>query len=175
MAFPTYPYGYQPGIYPQAVPDQLTQLRQQQMMQQPVMPAPAPPPLTSNGIIWVQGEAGAKAYPIEPGTSLMLMDSEEDVFYIKTRDPNGKPQPLQVFDYRERTSAHRVQQATQDYVPRSEFNALAAQVAALMKKPEQEEQEHGSGSASAYPKFSRKPHRADPREIEQRRDIPGSV
>ena len=54
MAYPQ--YGYQPQTYyppTQPMPDQLAYLRQQQM--QP-MQQPAASPL------WVQGEAGAKAY-----------------------------------------------------------------------------------------------------------------
>ena len=53
-------------------------------------------------IVWVQGEAGAKAYPVSPGYTVMLMDSEDNVFYIKTTDTNGIPLPLKVFDYSER-------------------------------------------------------------------------
>lgn len=99
------------------------------------------PPPSSNGIIWVQGEAGAKAYPIDPGTTILLMDSEEDVFYIKSRDVSGKPLPLQAFDYRERTVIPKTQQ---DYVPRSEFDALAARVAALTNmQQEKEDTENG--------------------------------
>lgn len=55
-----------------------------------------------NGIHWVQGEAGAKSYPVAPSQSIMLMDSENEVFYIKTVDASGMPLPLRIFDYKER-------------------------------------------------------------------------
>ncbi len=55
-----------------------------------------------NSINWVQGEAGAKSYPVAPGQSAMLMDSENEVFYIKTVDASGMPLPLRIFDYKER-------------------------------------------------------------------------
>ena len=58
---------------------------------------------TSNGIVWVQGEAGAKAYPVVAGTSVLLMDSENEQFFIKSTDPSGMPMPLRVFSYTETT------------------------------------------------------------------------
>ena len=87
-----------------AMPDMLNQLRGQQMpMQQPMqMPQPAPQP-QSNGIVLVQGENAAKSFPVAPNTTLMLLDSESSVFYLKTSDASGMPLPLSVFDYKERT------------------------------------------------------------------------
>ena len=55
----------------------------------------------SNSITWVQGEAGAKAYPVQAGTSALLMDSESEYFYIKSTDNSGMPQPLRKFQYKE--------------------------------------------------------------------------
>lgn len=86
-----------------AMPDMLGQLRGQQMpMQQPVqMQQPTPQP-QSNGIVWVQGESAAKSFPVAPNTTVMLLDSEASVFYLKTSDASGMPLPLRVFDYKER-------------------------------------------------------------------------
>ena len=53
------------------------------------------------GIIWVQGEAGAKAYPVAAGSNVLLMDSEGECFYIKSTDSSGMPLPLRVFEYKE--------------------------------------------------------------------------
>lgn len=63
-------------------------------------------PVTDYGssITWVQGEVGARAYPVPAGTAKMLMDSEQPVFYIKTVDISGIPMPLRVFDFVERTN-----------------------------------------------------------------------
>lgn len=55
----------------------------------------------NNTITWVQGEAGAKAYPVGAGTSALLMDSEAENFYIKSTDASGMPQPLRKFQYKE--------------------------------------------------------------------------
>lgn len=139
-----FPYGgYQPGYYGQPVPDQLMQLRQNQQMQnmqqmpmQPTMQMPAQQP-ASNGIIWVQGEEGAKAYLTSPNTSVMLMDSEKNTFYIKASDQSGMPLPLRVFDYVERTiegnaPTQAMQQPNIESVTREEFDALAAKVNSIM-------------------------------------------
>lgn len=66
-------------------------------------PASQPATQQSSGIVWVQGEAGAKAYIVGAGQSMLLMDSEDSTFYIKSTDASGMPMPLRVFDYTERT------------------------------------------------------------------------
>lgn len=76
----------------------------------------------SNGINWVQGEAGAKSYNINPGQSVLLMDSENNVFYIKTSDASGMPMPLRIFDYTERVQQKQpTQTQTNEYITRKEF------------------------------------------------------
>ena len=143
---PYIPYGYQPGYYGQAMPDQLAQLRQN-AYQQPMMGQAAQQTQGTPPIIWVQGEEGAKAYMVAAGNSVLLMDSENSAFYIKSTDASGMPLPLRVFDYKERTTAAKTppqtaQQPGVEFVTRAEFNALAARCAALEKqepaKPETE-------------------------------------
>ena len=143
---PYIPYGYQPGYYGQAMPDQLAQLRQN-AYQQPMMGQAAQQTQGTPSIIWVQGEEGAKAYMVAAGNSVLLMDSENSAFYIKSTDASGMPLPLRVFDYKERTTAAKTppqtaQQSGVEFVTRAEFNALAARCAALEKqepaKPETE-------------------------------------
>ena len=79
-----------------------------------------------NSINWVQGEAGAKSYPVAPSQSVMLMDSENEVFYIKTVDASGMPLPLRIFDYKERNTqekeAEEIPQIDMsNYITREEF------------------------------------------------------
>lgn len=66
-------------------------------------PNPTPPTSTnaSNGLIWVQGETGAKSYLVAPNSTVLLMDSESQKFYIKSADASGMPIPLRVFEYKE--------------------------------------------------------------------------
>ena len=86
---------YQPNYY--GNPAQNRQYPQQ--YQQPVVQ----PQQSGNGLIWVQGEAGAKSYLVAPGNTVMLMDSESERFYIKSADASGMPLPLRVFAYQELT------------------------------------------------------------------------
>ena len=86
---------YQPSYY--GNPAQNRQYPQQ--YQQPVVQ----PQQSGNGLIWVQGEAGAKSYLVAPGNTVMLMDSESERFYIKSADASGMPLPLRVFAYQELT------------------------------------------------------------------------
>lgn len=94
------PY-YQPYPYYNngAMPDMLAQMRQTS----PQMSTTPTPPQSGNGIVWVQGEASAKSYPVAPNSTVMLLDSESNTFYLKTSDASGMPLPLRVFDYKERT------------------------------------------------------------------------
>lgn len=85
-------------------------------------------PTQSPGITWVSGEAGAKAYLVGAGQSVLLMDSESSVFYIKSSDASGMPMPLRVFDYKERTQATQTISPAVDmsaYVTRDEFRKWA--------------------------------------------------
>lgn len=137
---------YQPPVYPvqaygqgygQVMPDPMQQMPMRQPFQpvQPInppqmqVPAGQPP---DNGMIWVQGEAGAKAYMVAPGNSVVLWDSEADVLYIKSADMAGMP-CMRVFDYTERSQAMKAAaQPNTQYVTREEFNALRAQISQMM-------------------------------------------
>lgn len=79
--------------------------------QSPYMPQ-YQPPQQNGGLIWVQGESGAKSYPVSSGQSVLLMDSESNRFFIKSADASGMPLPLRVFDYTERKDAPRASEIT---------------------------------------------------------------
>lgn len=140
MAYPnqfSQPYQYS---YPPQVPapmDRLAQLQAQQY--QPAMQAVNNPPQTNQGLLWVQGEAGAKSYLVAPNTTVLLMDSEGSRFYLKSTDNAGMPS-LRVFEYSEVTqnapqSAQSVQANLDDkYVTREEYSRLQAQYAEIMDK-----------------------------------------
>lgn len=142
MAFGQMGWGQMyPGYMPQAMPDQLAQLRAQQQFnpQMAGVQMPTQPQGQQGAPIWVQGEAGAKSFLVAPGQSLILMDSESEVFYIKSTDASGVPLPLRTFDYKERAGgAQKPVQAAQtpsvEYVTRAEFDALTAKIAELTAK-----------------------------------------
>ena len=129
---------YYPGVnpyYPQPMQDNLMQLRNQFQPPQPMQPQAA-----QNGMIWVQGETGAKSYLVANGATVPLWDSENQTIYLKSTDASGIPS-MRILDYTERTAAPRTAQAASstpavEYVPRSEFDALAAQVKALAGQKE---------------------------------------
>lgn len=56
------------------------------------------------GIIWVDGEVGAKAYQIPhdwpAGKPIALWDTNDTVIYLKSMNPMGMPNPLQKAHYR---------------------------------------------------------------------------
>lgn len=139
-------YGYQYPYYgaQPPMPDNLAQLRMnanqmQNAVVQPSMPSqPMQVQQPNNGLIWVQGESGAKSYLVAPNATVMLMDSEGERFYLKSADASGMPLPLRIFDYKERTTA--TQQAfsgsvaaetvnLDDFVTRKEFDELKASIA----------------------------------------------
>ena len=110
-----FPMNYQPYNYYSPVG--------QQALNQPNITAQLP----STGIIWVQGEAGAKAYPVAAGNSMLLMDSESEQFYIKSTDASGMPLPLRTFNYKEvvQTSENAPKQTfdTSLYVTKDELES----------------------------------------------------
>ena len=94
---------YRPTYYDPAQQNPMGQFSQQ--FQPPTAP-PTTQPMSqqgNNGLIWVQGEAGAKSYIVAPGNTVMLMDSEGERFYLKSADASGMPMPLRIFEYKERT------------------------------------------------------------------------
>lgn len=101
----------------------------------------------NQGIIWVQGEAGAKSYLVGAGQSVLLMDSESSSFFIKSTDASGMPLPLRVFDYTERTNSQPsvpVQAANahefnpKEYITRDEFNQWTTNFKASLKAARRE-------------------------------------
>lgn len=137
MAFNPY---YQNPYYPQPMPDNLMQMRQQQMMQ------PAPPPVPQNpvatgGVQWVSSEQEARGYLIAPNSAVALWDSTAPTVYLKQADASGKP-TLKVYDLVERAETPRTApQEKGEFVTRKEFDALAALVGELKGKKKRKEDE----------------------------------
>ena len=94
-------------------------------------------PMNNNGITWVQGIEGAKAYQLLPNSNVLLMDSENDGrFYIKVSDNVGMSS-LRVFQYTEiDQNAVKAQPSGIDlteYVRKDELQSL---ILAMMPKQE---------------------------------------
>lgn len=138
MAFNPY---YQNPYYPQPMPDNLMQMRQQQMMQ------PAPPPVPQNpvatgGVQWVSSEQEARGYLIAPNSAVALWDSTAPTVYLKQSDASGKP-TLKIYDLVERAETPRTapQEKGVEFVTREEFDRLAALVGEIKSKKKRKVEE----------------------------------
>lgn len=114
---------------------------EQQYAPQPQMMQNSQPVQPNNALLWVQGESGAKSYLIAPNTTLLLMDSESEKFYIKSSDSSGMPN-LRTFEYTEITGTSQAQKQPEinlddKYVTRDEYQGLKSQYEQLMKKLEE--------------------------------------
>ena len=126
--FPTgyNPYGYQPVTAPFDGSQQYGQPNIQPRQNQP-----------QNSLIWVQGEAGAKAYPVAPNTTVQLWDSENQIVYLKSADASGMPS-MKILDYTIRdnaTNSNALQKQPQvdlsNYVTKEE---LERRISEMMKQ-----------------------------------------
>ena len=85
----------------------------------------------NNTFQWVQGQAGAEAYPVAPGASVILMDSNAPVIYYKSADQSGRYLPMKTYDLVERTEPVQGPNEapsidTSTFVKRDEIDSLVA-------------------------------------------------
>lgn len=91
-----------------------------------------------SGLIWVQGEAGAKSYLVAPNSTVQLWDSEAQVIYLKSADASGMPS-IKVLDYTIRESNRNtansapnvVNENSSNYATKDEIRAVSAQIEVL--------------------------------------------
>lgn len=99
---PNYPVPYQNNwgysgvgqqMYPQVQGTQMSFANQ-----------PAQQTQCTHGLIWVDGEVGAKAYQMPPNMPanqpIALWDTNDTVIYLKSVNPMGMPNPLQKAHYK---------------------------------------------------------------------------
>ncbi len=128
---------YQPDPPPMDRLQQLQAQRQMPQFQQATQQA-------SQTWAYVQGEAAAKSWCVGNGQSVLLMDIESPVFYIKSADTSGMPLPLRTFEYREVTqnTAQAISQAVQKepedldqkYVTRQEYDTLQIKYMEILER-----------------------------------------
>jgi len=105
-----FPATYQPAVY------------------QPQVFQPQQPQQAQQGINWVQGEAGAKAYLVAPGCTVQLWDSEERVIYLKSADASGLPS-MKILDYTIR--GEKPEQKPAEYATKEDLEALEEKIREL--------------------------------------------
>ena len=94
-----------------------------------------------NGIIWVTGEAGAKAYLVAPNNTVQLWDSEAQVIYLKSADASGMPS-IKVLDYTIRETAQNgankppvvSDREMLNFATKDEIKAISDEITAIQKK-----------------------------------------
>ena len=135
-------YGnYQP--MPQPYADRLTQLQSQynQAVNVPQMQT-VPQQQVNQGLLWVSGEIGAKSYLVAPNSTVLLMDSDAQRFYLKSADNAGMPS-LRIFEYTEVTNVPQnapqalntdLKELDSKYVKREEYECLKSQYEAIMER-----------------------------------------
>lgn len=92
-------------------------------------------------INWVQGEAGARSVPVPAGQKALLMDSETNVFYVKSSDTSGMPLPLRIFEYKEvgKVATSSQDGGAHDYVTHEELDKILAELKGEKKKEDKNE------------------------------------
>ena len=101
-----------------------------QMYGQPSYQPQMPQNQGNNGIIWVSGLAGAKAYRVAPNCTVQLWDSEAQCVYLKSADASGMPS-IKILDYtiRDQQQAQTpLSQPAGDYATKREIDALRAEL-----------------------------------------------
>jgi hypothetical protein len=119
--------------FPMSYP-QYTQQYPQQFQQPISTPQPQINQNQNNPIIWVSGEAGAKAYLVAPNTTVQLWDSEANCVYLKSADATGMPS-MKILDYTiregEKPQNAPLKSEMNNYATKDDMAALKAE---LMRK-----------------------------------------
>ena len=101
-----------------------------------------PQPQVNQGLLWVSGEIGAKSYLVAPNSTVLLMDSDAQRFYLKSADNAGMPS-LRIFEYNEVTNIpQNAPQApnfdenvlNDRFVTREEYEGLKRQYESIMER-----------------------------------------
>ena len=146
-----YPMSYYPQNYGTSY--NTSQSYQQPMMQQS-MASPMPYTQQSNGPGWicVDGEVGAKAYQIPPGTppgtTIPLWDINDMVIYLKSVNQMGMPSPLQKLRYYPENEQKMISSESRSdedskYVTKAEFEKMKQDIEDMLTAPNQQSRKRG--------------------------------
>lgn len=84
-------------------------------------------PQVQNTFAWIQGEEAARNYPVAPGNTIVLIESDKPIMYMKSADLSGRPQPMQIRylvseeDYRKIQNGSNLQVNDDTYVTKEYF------------------------------------------------------
>ena len=94
----------------------------------------------NNGMVWVEGEVGAKAYQQPVGwpanTPIALWDSTDKKVFLKSWNAVGMANPLQELDYtiKDNGQIPAISGAANNYVTREDFDELKKEIQKLSKQ-----------------------------------------
>lgn len=130
---------YFPATYQPVFPQQQQPIQYQQ---------PQPQPVQNSGINWIQGEGAARSFLVAPNSSVVLFDSEDPVFFIKSADQAGMP-TLRTFRYEEVTgqTVSTQQIDTSAYITREEFEQRIAELSAPKQRNNQQQRKENKTDA----------------------------
>lgn len=132
-------YGQQPYAQPMNMP----------IPQQSYSTLPQQQPQSAQGIIWVDGEVGAKAFQMPQGwpagTPIPLWDTNDTVIYLKSMNQMGMPNPLSKIHYtleenknQSMLPAGQMSGASapdmQNYVTKTDFEQMKNELKELLKQ-----------------------------------------
>lgn len=139
-SYNNYPYGmpYQPFTYPYGNMNYQGN-NNQQINNQQMQPTPQP---QANSYFYVNGVIGAKSFQLQPNQTVMLMDSDSPMCYMKQSNGMGQS-TLRYFKLVE-VNENELKDDTQpqtnnvnnDYVLKADFDALSKKVNDLLGKME---------------------------------------
>lgn len=86
----------------------------------------------NTNIAWTMGIESAKAHPVMPGHTVLLMDSESPRFFIKTVDVNGFAH-IKTFVFQEEQQQSAAESPTAHYVTQEQLQAALAEFAAQLQ------------------------------------------
>lgn len=83
-----------------------------------------------NYFAWVQGEAAALAFQVAPNSTVVLMDSEKPVMYMKSADSTGRPGQMVKQYLVSEEDYNKIQNGSNilNAVSREEFEAAIAEI-----------------------------------------------
>lgn len=108
---------------------------QPQQMYYPQMQNQGQQTPNGNSLIWVSGEAGAKAYLVAPNTTVTLWDSESQTIFLKSADATGMPS-MKILDYTIRSNAPQetMSDAHSDFATKVDVESIRKDILALNER-----------------------------------------
>lgn len=87
-------------------------------------------PKSQNDLLQVNGLEGARNYPVSPNCRVVLFDSNQDIFYIKSTDSGGYPS-ISTFQF---SAVQEQNTQLQNFATKDDLGAVLAQIQELREE-----------------------------------------